>query len=486
MRVPTLLAGLGHLAAAGVLHACSSHGAAPDGEAGIEPTAEDAGDAMAPTDGGDDDGDGNGVVVIATGRGTPISSTAFGQNYWDWVDWNNDGVTGLTHTQPLMQAQHLNVVRAGGINNDQNSPRLFDTTQIDAFVRYCRDIGAEPILQVPLVANNLDGGVPTADTAAAMVTYANVTNGYGIKYWEIGNEPDLYPPGFAVQSAAQYCTQFRAYAAAMRAANAAAPDGGVAMHFLGPELAVKYTGGPDDWLTPFLDACKNDVDIVSVHRYPFAGAAITPDGVLDDVTAFRRLMATVTSIVQAHARPGTPLAVTESNLSYDYAWSAYTDASAIAAPGTFDAALWTADVMGAALETNLWSLDFWNIGERSGPSSVLGFIVDQAPVPAYYAEQMISANFKGQVVVPTPGPAGFSIYASHDPAAASTAVAVLNKTTATNRLTLVVDTHAPQSFDVPALSITLLKIPDAAGSPTQALRYTSDDAQAGTAPRTIQ
>jgi hypothetical protein len=482
MRFPALTAVVTSLVAAGALHACSSSGSSP-----ARPPAADA----APADAApiDDAGDA-GTVVIATDAGTPIAPTAFGHNYWDWVDWSNDGLTGLTGTAPIVQPLHLNVLRAGGDNNDQNSPQLFDATQIDAFVQYCHDVGAEPILQVPLVANNEDGGAATADTAAAMVTYANVTKGYGIKYWEIGNEPDIYPmqydASFPVQSAAAYCTAYSTYAAAMRAANAAAPDGGVAMQFLGPELAYKYTSGSDDWLSPFLDGCKDDVDVVSIHRYPFSGQQTTVRGALNDVSTFRQVVASVQSIVQGHARPGTPLAITEANISYDYATSSYTDASLQAAPGTFYAALWTADIAGAALETNLWTLAFWNLGEIDGPNSLLGFVVDQTPVPAFYAQQMISANFRGTVLRPKNVPTGFSVYASHDPAASSTAVVVLNKTSNTSRMGIAVDALAAQAFDFPALSITLVQIPDAPGGATHVVRYGGDQADAGAGPITIQ
>ena len=56
---------------------------------------------------------------------------------------------------------------------------------------YARAIGAEPDLQVPILDDG-SGNPATAQVAADMVTYANVTHGYGIKYWSIGNEPDLY------------------------------------------------------------------------------------------------------------------------------------------------------------------------------------------------------------------------------------------------------------------------------------------------------
>jgi hypothetical protein len=231
-------------------------------------------------------------------------------------------------------------------------------------------VGAEPILQVPLVANNVDRGPATAQTAADMVTYANVTKGYGVKYWEIGNEPDLYSGdlggGLPVATPAGYCAQFTTYVAAMKAANASAA-GGVPLVFLGPEISQPNVV----WLTTFLDACKDDVDIVAVHRYPFGGAETSRQGALSDVATFRSDMQATRAAVQAHARPGTPLAVTESNISYDYMLSAYTPVSLAAGPGSFYAAMWTADIMGAALENDLWTFAFWNIGEVTRSDSVL-------------------------------------------------------------------------------------------------------------------
>jgi hypothetical protein len=73
-----------------------------------------------------DDG-GPATVTITRDGGSPISPFAFGQNYWDWADWAHDGVTGLTGTEPLVGALHLNVLRAGGNNNDSNNP-LFDAS----------------------------------------------------------------------------------------------------------------------------------------------------------------------------------------------------------------------------------------------------------------------------------------------------------------------------------------------------------------------
>jgi hypothetical protein len=426
-----------------------------------------------------------GTVGIARDAGVPISPLAFGQNYWDWADWAHDGITGLTGTEPLVGALHVNVLRAGGNNNDANNPP-FDEAQIDRFVTYCRSVGAEPILQVPLVANDVDGGAATPQNAADMVTYANGTKGYGIRYWEIGNEPDLYataqPAGFPIRTASDYCTRFVADVAAMKAADAAVGGGRPPIQILGPELSQPNVS----WLTSFLDACKDSVDIVTVHRYPFGGTQTSPSGALNDVTPFRTALSSVAAAVAAHARPNTPWGITETNLSYDYALSAYTPASLVASPGSFYAALWTADVMGAALESGLFTFALWDLGDRSRSDSVLGFLSGGQPTPGYYAEQMLSANLRGNALAPAGVPAGFSVYATYDAEGAETAVVVLNKTQATSPLTLAVDGEPPLTFDFAALSATLIRIPDSTDTAIHVLRYTSDLAAANMPPQATQ
>lgn len=490
---------LGGGATGAALTACGSSGAkAGGGDAGDDATessdappapASEAGDGGAPLPDA-------AIVTIRRDAGTPIAPFAFGQNYWDWVDWGADGVTGVTGTEADVAALGLKVLRAGGSVNDTNgpAPSAFDDPQIDAFVAYSRAVGAEPILQVPILGDT-DGGPATAQTAADMVTYANVTKGYGIRYWEIGNEPDLYPSSYDAGvplNPGALCAVYQSYESAMNAANAAAPDGGAPLTFLGPELSYQYVPGTD-YLTPFLDACKDYVDIVSVHRYPFGGGTeqgVLPtsiQGALTDVTAFRSRVASLKSIVANHARPGTPLAITEANLSFDYLASAYTPAALVANPTTFYAGLWTADILGASLETGLFTMAFWDIGDPvvSAPS-VLGFLQSGAPTPAYYAMKMISANFRGTTIPPSGVPSGFSAYASYDAAGASTAVVVLNKTPSDGAVTLAIDSLPPQSFTFPSLSATLVQIPDAPGAATHVLRYTQDLADAGAPPVAVQ
>jgi hypothetical protein len=100
--------------------------------------------------------------------------------------------------------------------------------------------------------------------------------------------------------------------------------------------------------------------------------------------------------------------------------------------------------------------------------------------------QMISANFHGDIVVPSGIPQGFSVYASYDQGAGTTSIAVLNETAPASNLSIAIDSLPVRSFSVPALSESLIQIPDSVSGGAHVLRYTQDQADAGTAPLVIQ
>ena len=371
---------------------------------------------------------------------------------------------------------NLNVLRAGGSNNDANSPAPFDNTQIDAFVAYARTVGAEPILQVPVVKDTT-GATPTAATAAAMVTYANETKNYGIKYWEIGNEPDLYasstPPSIPNYTVQEYSTTFLAFAAAMKAVDPT-------IKILGPELSWHYVTG-NDWLSPFLDQCASAVDIVSVHRYPYDDPQCTIANAMSDGAAFRTSLASLRTMMSAHGAGNKPLAITEANLS----WDGITN-TASAALGTFYAGMWVADALGIALEQQLWTMAFWSIEEGDATGFFNG--TTNAPRPAVYAYEMVSTHFGPTVLHASTVPTGFSAYASRDDNAQRTVVLVINRTAQSADevigFTGLSVTPANQAVHVPAYSLTLIEVPDNGGAPTT-LQYTQAMSDQGQGPQPV-
>jgi hypothetical protein len=466
-----------------LLAACFSNSSAPATGGGSQTSSTGGSSGGIPSDAGAGAGDGASsaplasttapATIMITGT-TPVTAppTSYGHNYWDWVSSYGDQVAEV---QSGATAMKLNVLRAGGHNNDNNNPQPFTNDQIDTFVVYARAVGAEPILQVPLLADASDAR-PTAQTAADMVTYANVTQKYGIKYWEIGNEPDLYsdqgdlPTGY---TAASYCSDFGTFADAMRAVDPT-------IQILGPELSYKYVAG-NDWLTPFLTNCGSKVDIVSVHRYPFAAAASTIANAMGDGTQFRSTLTRLRTTMNSLGLASKPLAITEANFSYQGDPTLQTGTAAL---GTFYAGMWVADTMGIALEANVWTMAFWSLDE----DYYTGFFTSDTfqPRPAAYAYELLSTHFGPTILNATTVPTGMSAYASRDDAAKKTVVLLINRTADASSQVLgftnLTVTPSNWSVTLPAYALLLIELPDDGSAPASWL-YTKAMADAEQGPQ---
>jgi hypothetical protein len=410
-------------------------------------------------------------------------TTLYGQNYWCWNKLGNN----VPEAQPFAASLRLDILRAGGYCNDAEKSSMtygtdpFDHAQIDRFVAYCKSVGAEPILQVPLLNNYMKHKRPArayAADAADMVTYANVTKRYGIKYWEIGNEPDLYPePNSGVKdlpayTASQFCEDFNEFSKAMKAVDPT-------IKILGPELCWKYypnepEGSANDWLTPFLRACKGNYDIVTVHRYPYPPDQCTIDNVMNDPQKFSATITAIKDLARSLS-PGIPVAVTEANVTWDGTpkKSVYQ-----ASPQTIYAALWVADTLCIAREQGLWGMCYWSLSEIW----TLGFVEPYSwkPRPEYYGYQLVSNNL-GATAYAVTAPSGVSAYAGRSRANDATAVIVINKTATdrVNRFTFVGINGKPKdnfTASFPAYSVSAVLFPDGGKAPI-VYRYTAAEAK---------
>jgi hypothetical protein len=82
----------------------------------------------------------------------------------------------------------------------------------EAYMAFLRSLTPRGI---PLITVNLATGTP--QEAAAWVYYANVVKGYGIKYWQVGNEPEGFWETGGPLNANDYGRRFIEYSTAMRA-----------------------------------------------------------------------------------------------------------------------------------------------------------------------------------------------------------------------------------------------------------------------------
>jgi len=405
-------------------------------------------------------------------------TSGLGTNYWSWVPAWGDLIAG---SEAQIQRLAPFVMRIGGYNNDANTPAPFDEAQLDLAVAYARAIGAEPILQAPLLADTT-GARPSAATAAALVTYANLTKGYAIKYFSIGNEPDLYPDatgatiGIAGYTPASYCASVSAYVAAMKAADPS-------IRILGPELSWKYQSGDNDWLTPILQTCGNLFDVVTVHRYPIDPAQTTVASAAADAPNLRNTITHLRTIMQTAGVADKPLAITECNITWD---GDPAKSTLPASPGTVPAGLWAADAFGVGLEAELWATAFWST--REGWTLGLLASADGKPQPTYWALDLFTEHLGKFLVSVTAAPSGTHAYAGRNRTSDGTTIIAINWNAGPAALTFEVVTGpvlaVSASFTLPALSMAAVEISDL-GTTATALVYGETEHQAGLPPQPL-
>ncbi len=306
-----------------------------------------------------------GLVVSADQSLGPISPYIYGTNFGPWVVVPFD----------LLDEAEVAGIRMlrfpGGEYGDRNNLRELE---IDRFVTLARTMGAEPTINV-----RLRGGTP--EQAAEMVRYANVEKDYGLVYWGIGNEPNLYPDDYQAE---QFVADWRAIAEAMRAVDPT-------IKLLGPEVS-QFTGGSDPgpsdahvFLDTFLAANGDLVDVVTVHRYPFGtltGDKPTVDQLMASSAEWDRLIPDLRERTQRlTGRDDLAVGVTEINT----AWTKdiYDDTS----PDSYFSALWLADVIGRMIGQDVDIMTHFVLQTKDNQGG-WGLLASDSVRPAYYVYQL--------------------------------------------------------------------------------------------------
>lgn len=321
-------------------------------------------------------------VTIDLRTATPRSPYVFGVNAFpSSATVSKDGHAGfMRYNSALTQSINgmgLTMMRfPGGAWGEEHTLSL---DQVDAFLQLAKQTGAQPLIQV-----RLQGG--TAQEAAALVTYTNNANSplragrastpaMPVKYWVIGNEPDLIGPSYTV---ADYVRDFIAYATAMKAADPT-------IQILGPEIS-QYNGPDappiDSTGTPWLDGFLRGVgayesahhvrllDGVTVHRYPF-GSTLGSIGMLfSSSQEWRYLIPLMQSQVQQDLGHSLPIGVTEINTSA-------LNGSQVTPMAT---ALWWADTLGTLIEERVAYVDYFGLQGINQPYMLLNESGAQTPL----------------------------------------------------------------------------------------------------------
>jgi alpha-N-arabinofuranosidase len=144
---------------------------------------------------------------------------------------------------------------------EQFGPRETNAVGTDEFLRYCNDVGAEPLL-----AANFGTGTP--EEAAEWVAYTNTRaeSPRPVRWWFVGNETyNEWEPGHCTPT--EYGRRFRDFAAAMKEVD---PD--IRLIAVGD----KPRGEDEPWTPAVVAAAGDAVDMVSLHYY-FPGYSIGRD-----------------------------------------------------------------------------------------------------------------------------------------------------------------------------------------------------------------
>jgi len=398
-----------------------------------------------------------GLYVDAAWDLGPISPLVYGSNYGPWLF-----VT--LQMRPQAAAAKISFLRFPGGNwGDQND---LDEWQIDQFMALCKELGSEPSISV-----RLKGGTP--EKAAELVRYVNITKGYHVRYWAIGNEPSLYGKDY---DTVRYNKEWRQWAEAMRAVDPT-------IKLIGPEthqFTANLSANPQDsagrdWMIEFLKANGGLVDVVGIHRYPFPTSSSGPPPTIADLRASSRewdaIIPALRALIREHAGRDLPVAVTEVNSS----WAANSGGEATL--DSFYNAIWWGDSLGRMIRQGV------NIVAQFALVGEFGLMGKYEVYPIYYVYRLYQ-QFGSELVYASSDSPELSIYAARKPAGALTLLVVnLGDQAVTQtvwlhnfvpdgqaEVVLFDETHAVQAMppvnvsaafkhDFPRASITLLKIP---------------------------
>ena len=335
-----------------------------------------------------------GELFVETGTSLgPISPYLFGTNYGPMHAVASD-------VMPLAENGGFTVLRfPGGAWTDAVEMKPF---QIDQLIAFSKQVGAMPTISVRML-----GGKP--ETAAELVRYTNIQKKYGVTYWSIGNESNLYTQ--LQQADYDYTTEnlnkdWRAIALAMKAADPT-------IKIMGPELSQwndSYESTPKDsarrdWMTEFLKANGDLVDVVTVHRYPLYSPSNGPVTVQQLRENTRRWVAEVQylrDLIREIVGRDLPIAITEVN----------SDPSAAAlqevSPDSFYNAIWYADVLGQLMNADVFMVNQWVLSQRS---TGLGLFKGSEVQPTYYVFPLYK-NFGSEQVYAASGVTDLDIFAA--------------------------------------------------------------------------
>ncbi|MDD5277560.1 MAG: hypothetical protein PHR16_15960 [Methylovulum sp.] len=179
----------------------------------------------------------------------------------------------------------------------------------DEFMALANSMAAEPSIVLNYLSwvekDRLQQGF---DEAASWVKYANLQKGYGVKFWEFGNEVFAYVPSKHITvKVADYARDYKAMKKILRGIDPTIQLG-AAMHH---KLHFTAKGDNRQWWGTFLREAGDEVDYLVVHNYP----ALTVDDYVSGGTPYPDLLQKIKAEVKMATGRDIPIHITEWNIA---------------------------------------------------------------------------------------------------------------------------------------------------------------------------
>lgn len=314
-----------------------------------------------------------------------------------------------------ISVSNVKLIRYGGTAVDQNKPNF---EHYLAFVDSVRAHGMEPILQIPLNYGETGlGATDIYDTLDArdIVLFINgFPNSRNVKYWSIGNEPDLGTPsgyGYGAHTDAILIANYiKDFSKAMRRAVPSVP-----IKIIGPELAnwkcePSYTKKKlvDSLIIPGQRCDITGMDVVtgkpwidyfSYHFYSGIDGDLAPvhrDTIINKLhkqygfkesLEYLNMMLDLANIYHSRTSNPVQIGITEANINTQ---SITGDPLHGVKANSFIAGQYWLDIANVAAENKVAFITYWSAVEGS-----MGYMKsDSTKKPTYYHFQM-GDNYQG-------------------------------------------------------------------------------------------
>lgn len=327
-----------------------------------------------------------------------VPKTLFGLNAWMPRAIGEKEYFGkLDQVWDKVEDSSPNIIRLGGIAADRS---FYTESQLVDTLKKIKEVGAKAILQVPL-----NGGEFSAENAARIVKFINKNRKnrkLKVKYWAIGNEPNLMYENY---SPSLYAKHVKEFSIAMKKVDPRIKIIAGEMAWFDHYWVDSLLGGDADITGVNPKTRRPYIDYFSFHAYGFGYTSTeqTRKTSLEKLQKFKESFVSLRErldIINKKSRKRSQkikAMVTEFNINwYNPEDNSITSEGA----SSFFAGQWIANLLAVGAEQKVESMQLWSIVEGSDEYSDIGYLTRKYAdkKSMYFHFQLMAKHFKGKIL----------------------------------------------------------------------------------------